>query len=52
MAKEELLSGVGQLKVSCLKIVEETVRIMWVYKSSGIIKYLEGLFGKGLVKLV
>lgn len=46
MAKEELLTGGGQLKVPCLKIVEDDGQETWLYESSAIIAYLEERFGE------
>jgi glutaredoxin len=46
IAREELLAGGGQLKVPCLKIVEDDGTQTWMYESSEIISYLEGRFAQ------
>ena len=44
-AKEELVSGGGQLKVPCLRIEEDNGDVRWMYESGDIISYLEQRFG-------
>jgi len=44
MAKEESLASGGNLKVPCLKIVDEQGGQTWTYESSDIIAYLETRF--------
>lgn len=51
MAREELLAGGGQLKVPCLKIVDDEGTETWLYESSEIIAYLEGRFGEPAVEV-
>lgn len=41
-AKDELLSGGGDLKVPCLRVNEGPDEVIWVYESGKIIDYLEG----------
>ena len=43
-AKEQLLSGGGNLKVPCLRIEEEQGGVEWMYESSDIIDYLNNRF--------
>lgn len=43
-AKEELLSGGGDLKVPCLRIDNGADHIQWMYESTDIISYLEQRF--------
>ncbi|MDX2463324.1 MAG: glutathione S-transferase N-terminal domain-containing protein [Porticoccus sp.] len=40
-SKQELLEGGGKLKVPCLKIVDSTGGVSWMYESSDIINFLE-----------
>ncbi|MEH6627419.1 MAG: glutaredoxin [Motiliproteus sp.] len=42
--RQELVSEGGQLKVPCLKIIEENGESRWMYDSKDIIHYLEGRF--------
>ena len=42
--RQELLEGGGKVKVPCLRIVEESGDVKWMYESSDIIRYLEGKF--------
>ena len=46
-ARSELLSGGGDLKVPCLRIMEGERGIQWMYESKDIIGYLEGRFVTG-----
>lgn len=43
-ARDELLSGGGDLKVPCLRIETPDQGVQWMYESSDIINYLEGRF--------
>jgi glutaredoxin len=43
-AKEQLLSGGGNLKVPCLRIEEEQGSVEWMYESANIINYLNSRF--------
>ena len=43
-AREELLSGGGNLKVPCLRIQNQSGAVEWMYESSEIISYLERRF--------
>ncbi|SCZ66445.1 glutaredoxin family protein [Thiohalomonas denitrificans] len=45
VSREELLAGGGEVKVPCLRIVEEDGSVRWMYESSDIIDYLDGRFG-------
>ena len=40
-SKQALLEGGGKLKVPCLKIVDSTGDVSWMYESSDIINFLE-----------
>jgi len=42
--REELLQGGGQIKVPCLKIVDDKGNAQWMYESDAIIKYLQDRF--------
>ena len=42
--REELLKGGGQIKVPCLKIIDETGNDRWMYESDDIMQYLKGRF--------
>jgi len=42
--REELLQGGGQIKVPCLKIVDDKGNDKWMYESDEIIQYLQGRF--------
>lgn len=42
--REELLSGGGQIKVPCLKIVDEKGNDSWMYESNEIMQYLQDRF--------
>jgi len=42
--RNELLNGGGQLKVPCLKIVDEKGNDNWMYESDDIVKYLQDRF--------
>lgn len=46
-AKEELLTGGGDLKVPCLRIEEGEGQVQWMYESGNIIGYLEQRFVAG-----
>ena len=46
-AREELLSGGGDLKVPCLRINEGERGSQWMYESKDIIRYLEDRFVAG-----
>jgi glutaredoxin len=39
--RDELLKGGGQIKVPCLKIVNDNGEVTWMYESNDIIQYLE-----------
>ena len=43
-AKEELLTGGGDLKVPCLRIDQGDQGYQWMYESEDIIQYLENRF--------
>jgi glutaredoxin len=43
-AREELLTGGGNLKVPCLRIADERGQVQWLYESSDIIRYLDERF--------
>lgn len=43
-AREELARDGGQLKVPCLKIVDQAGKSEWLYESDKIIDYLRGRF--------
>lgn len=42
--REALLQGGGQIKVPCLKIMDEQGNSQWMYESTDIIQYLRGRF--------
>lgn len=42
--REELLQGGGQIKVPCLKIINEKGNDSWMYESEDIMQYLQGRF--------
>lgn len=42
--REELLLGGGQIKVPCLKIVDDKGNDNWMYESEDIMKYLDDRF--------
>lgn len=42
--REELLQGGGQIKVPCLKIVDNKGNDSWMYESDEIVQYLQGRF--------
>ncbi len=42
--REELLQGGGQIKVPCLKIIDENGKDSWIYESNDILQYLQGRF--------
>ena len=42
--REELLKGGGQVKVPCLKIVDENGKDNWMYESDEIVEYLQNRF--------
>lgn len=42
--REELLQGGGQVKVPCLKIVDDKGNDSWMYESAEIMEYLQGRF--------
>ena len=44
-AREELLSGAGDLKVPCLRIEDDSGEVTWMVESGDIIDYLAGRFG-------
>ena len=44
IAREQLITGGGKLKVPCLKIEEEAGETSWMYESKEIIAYLEQRF--------
>jgi len=39
--REQLLQGGGQIKVPCLKVVDDEGKINWLYESNDIIGYLQ-----------
>ena len=43
-AKHELVNGGGKLKVPCLKIIDSSGDVNWMYESKAIIRYLEERF--------
>jgi glutaredoxin len=45
-AKEQLLSGGGNLKVPCLRIENEQGGVEWMYESADIINYLNSRFAQ------
>ena len=42
--REELLSGGGQIKVPCLKIVDDKGNDRWLYESDEILQYIDKRF--------
>ena len=42
--RQELLQGGGQIKVPCLKIVDDKGNDNWMYESDNILEYLQGRF--------
>ena len=42
--REELLQGGGQIKVPCLKIIDNKGNDSWMYESEDILEYLQGRF--------
>lgn len=42
--REELLQGGGQVKVPCLKIIDDKGNDSWMYESSDILQYLQKRF--------
>ena len=42
--RQELLQGGGQVKVPCLKIVDEKGNDKWMYESTDIVQYLQDRF--------
>jgi glutaredoxin len=42
--REELRQGGGEVKVPCLRIVDQTGTVRWLYESGKIIEYLRGRF--------
>ena len=42
--REELLQGGGQIKVPCLKIVDDKGNHSWMYESDDILQYLQDRF--------
>ena len=42
--REELLQGGGQIKVPCLKIIDEKGNDRWMYESEDIMEYLQDRF--------
>ncbi|MCU7939664.1 MAG: glutathione S-transferase N-terminal domain-containing protein [gamma proteobacterium symbiont of Bathyaustriella thionipta] len=42
--KEALLNGGGAIKVPCLKMINETGEVSWLYESNDIIRYLQDNF--------
>jgi len=42
--REELLQGGGQIKVPCLKIVDDKGNDSWMYESDDILQYLQDRF--------
>ena len=47
--REELLKGGGEIKVPCLKIVNEQGAVTWMYESADIISYLRERFAVSAV---
>ena len=39
--RNELLTGGGEVKVPCLKIVDDSGQVTWMYESDDIINYLQ-----------
>ena len=44
--RQELLDGGGELKVPCLRIVDERGGVTWMYESDDITDYLQAEFGE------
>jgi len=42
--REELLKGGGEIKVPCLKIIDEKGNDRWMYESDDIVQYLQDRF--------
>jgi glutaredoxin len=42
--RAELVQGLGQAKVPCLKITDSTGKVQWLSESGAIISYLQGRF--------
>ena len=42
--RKELLQGGGQIKVPCLKIIDEKGKARWMYESEDIMEYLQDRF--------
>lgn len=42
--REELRQGGGEVKVPCLRMVDQTGTIVWLYESGKIVEYLRGRF--------
>jgi glutaredoxin len=42
-SRDELLTGGGRVKVPCLRIEDASGDVRWMYESSDIISYLEGV---------
>ncbi len=42
--RQELLQGGGQIKVPCLKIINDNGKDSWMYESNDILQYLQGRF--------
>lgn len=42
--RQELLQGGGQIKVPCLKIIDEQNNVKWMYESDDIVSYLDKRF--------
>ena len=42
--RDELLNGGGEIKVPCLKIVNDSGEVTWMYESNDIIEYLKNNF--------
>lgn len=43
-SRDQLLQGGGQIKVPCLKIMDESGNATWMYESNDIIQYLHNSF--------
>jgi glutaredoxin len=43
-ARDELLTGGGNLKVPCLRVEDSQRQVEWIYESADIIRYLEDTF--------
>lgn len=44
LAREQLLTGTGSLKVPCLRIEADSGEVNWLFESADIIEYLDGKF--------